>query len=90
MIADNSIGERRWTKPGVSQARMLFFAKPNQLFEAASVERMRRVASDTVVISGFSATLIQLQEIAPESLEPLGKRTALLHLDRLSAKLPRY
>lgn len=89
-IGDNSIIERRWTGPGGgTQTRMLLFANPAQLFEAAAVERMRRIASDTVVISGFSSTLIRLQEIAPESLESLGKRTALLHLDRLSAKLPR-
>jgi hypothetical protein len=88
-IGDDSIIERRWTGPEGTKTRMLLFVKPNQLFEASAVERMRRVASDTVVISGYSSTLIRLQEIAPESLEPLGKRTALLHLDRLSAKLPR-
>ena len=88
-IGDNSIFERRWTGPKGDQARMLLLAEPNQLFEAAAVDRLRRIASDTVVISGASSTLIRLQEIAPESLEALGKRTALLHLDRLSAKLPR-
>ena len=88
-IDDDSIFERRWTGPKGDQTRMFLLAEPNQLFEAAAVDRLRRIASDIVVISGASATLIRLQEIAPESLEALGKRTALLHLDRLSAKLPR-
>jgi hypothetical protein len=86
-IGDGSIIERRWTGPTGDSTRMLLFVRPNELFDAVAIEQMLRLASETVIISGFSSTLIRLHEIAPESLDPLGKRTAVLHLDRLYAKL---
>ena len=88
-IEDESIRERLWIGSQGSQARSLSFVNPRDLFKAAAVERLRRVGSDTVVISAFSHNLIRLHQVAPDCLEPLGKRTALLHLDRLSVKLAR-
>jgi len=66
---------------------MVALLKPNQLYDARIVNRIRRIAGDRVVITGFSSSLIRLQEIAPDALEPLGKRTAFLRLDRLCRRL---
>jgi len=85
-IADFVI-ERRWIASNGSQSRLISFSHPKDLFNPAAIQSLRRVAPDTVVVSGFSSNLIRLHQIAPESLELQGKRTALLHLDRLAAKL---
>jgi hypothetical protein len=66
---------------------MVQFVKPNDLVNPAAIDRLRTVTGDTVVITAVSRNILQLQQIAPESLEARGKRTALLHLDRLYARL---
>ena len=86
-VEQGSIVERRWTGTDGAQSRMVALLKPNQLYDARIVNRIRRIAGDRVVITGFSSSLIRLQEIAPDALEPLGKRTAFLRLDRLCRRL---
>jgi hypothetical protein len=89
-ISDNqSLLERRWIARDGSYIRVLQFTEANDLFNVDAIDKLRVATAETVVISGFSRTLLRLQQIAPESLETLGKRTALLHLDRLHAKLKR-
>ena len=88
-IGDNSIMERRWIGRDGSHMRIFQFTKQNDLFNSAAIDRLRAATTDTVIISAYSSTMLRLQQIAPESLEARGKRTALLHLDRLYAKLPR-
>jgi hypothetical protein len=86
-IGENSIKERRWSGPDGSHTQMVQFVKPNDLVNPAAIDRLRTVTGDTVVITAVSRNILQLQQIAPESLEARGKRTALLHLDRLYARL---
>ena len=89
-VGNNSIIERRWVGPDGGHVRLLKFIHSEDLFDAAAIDLLRSISADAVVISGFSKNMMQLQETAPESLEALGKHTALLHLDRLSVKLRRY
>jgi hypothetical protein len=75
--------ERRFTGQDGTQTRMLRLTNRNDLFDSCSIERLRRICTDTVVISGYSTTLHRLHQLVPTSLEKLGKTTAVLHLDRL-------
>jgi hypothetical protein len=86
-IDHNFVIERSWYRPDGPPSRMLQLVDPKQIFVPSATERLRQVAGSTVIIAGYPSTLGKLYKIAPHSLEPLGKVTAVLHLDQLSASL---
>jgi hypothetical protein len=75
--------ERRWRRDGVSST-MLSLVKQSDLYDPDGVQRLRQLAGDSVVIVAFTSTLTTMYHSAPESLDRLGKVTAILHLDKLA------
>jgi hypothetical protein len=87
MMANGFVIERRWLGPGGTRSTMFRLIDPKQLLEFNGIERLREVTGDTVILSGFSNTFGRLYQKSPQSLDPLGKVTAVLYLDRLSTSL---
>ena len=77
--------ERRFLGKNGKYSRLLKLKHRSSLFEVKAIEQLRRETGDAVVISGYTSTLHRLWIASPNSLEKLGKITAILHLDKLQA-----
>jgi len=75
--------ERRFTGPAAMETRLLRLRDRQQLFLGAGIQRLRRVAGDTVVICGYSTTLRKLYQADPDALEVMGNFTAIFHVDKV-------
>jgi len=85
-VVDGELVERRWRRADGVTSRMLAFLRPMDLYAPETIQRLQRVAGDTVIIFAFTSTLATLHGRVPESLDPLGTSTAVFRIDRFAAR----
>jgi hypothetical protein len=85
---ESSMIQRRWQHPDGATSRMLYVPKQTDLFDRGLAIELGDVVGGRVVILAFTSTLVKIHKLAPSSLEPLGKTTAVLYPDRLAQALP--
>lgn len=85
-IDDRFVVERRWRRADGTTSRMLYLPPGSDLTDESTAARLQQTSGASIVVMAFSSTLARIHELVPQSLEPLGNTTAVLHPDRLAAR----
>jgi hypothetical protein len=81
-LDDKFIVERRWTRRDGMTSRMLYLTQQSSLFDPDALARLQHISGHSVVIVAFPSTMANLYQLSPQALDPLGKITAVFHIDR--------